>query len=159
MPKIIVGVSDAKVSNSPTDIVATYSLGSCVGVCLYEPRLKIGGMLHFQLPESKIDAVKAKNRPDMFADTGLTHLLEMMQAKGARRAGLTVKIAGGASMQNGPNSFEIGKRNCIAIRKALWKVGLMIKAADVEGSIARTLFMDVSTGIITVKSPGNVKEL
>ena len=159
MPKVIVGVSDAKVSKIPTDVIATYSLGSCIGVCLYDKLTHVAGMLHFQLPESKIDPAKAASRPYMFADSGLVRVLQEMQAKGARKSGLVVKVAGGASMQHGPNSFEIGKRNFIAIRKALWKGGLMIASSEVGGTMARTLFMDVGTGVITIKSAGTVKEL
>lgn len=156
---IIVGVSDAKISRSPTDVIATYSLGSCIGVCVYDKRLKLGGMLHFQLPESKLDEAKAAARPFMFADTGLARLMEGMQKSGARKGDLAIKIAGGASMQNGPANFEIGKRNIIAIRKQLWKLGLMISGDDTGGDYARTLFLDVQTGTVTVKSTGTVKEL
>jgi chemotaxis protein CheD len=69
--RIIVNVSDAKVSNKLVDVLATYSLGSCIGVCLYDPATSIGGMLHYQLPNSTIDAERAKEKPLMFADTGM----------------------------------------------------------------------------------------
>lgn len=157
--QIVVGVSDAKVSRTPQDTIATYSLGSCIGVCLYDHNIKLAGMLHFQLPESKLAPEKAETRPFMFADTGLARLLEEMKNRGAKKGNMTVKIAGGAAMQNGPANFEIGKRNFIAIRKALWKAGLMIKSMDVGGETARTLYMEALTGKITVKSAGNTKEL
>ncbi|MBN2704202.1 MAG: chemotaxis protein CheD [Pontiellaceae bacterium] len=157
--RLTVGVSDAKVSRSSSDVIVTYSLGSCIGVCIYDERIKLGGMLHFQLPDSKLDENKAKIRPYMFADTGLAFLLNEMKNRGAQRGNLTVKLAGGAAMQNGPANFEIGKRNFIAIRKALWKAGLMISSTDVGGEVARTLYMQIETGKVVVKFAGTSKEL
>jgi chemotaxis protein CheD len=157
--QLTVGVSDAKISRTPEDVIVTYSLGSCIGVCIYDARIKLGGMLHFQLPDSKLDVKKAEVRPFMFADTGLTYLLNEMKTKGAQKGNLIVKLAGGAAMQNGPANFEIGKRNFIAIRKALWKAGLMITSTDVGGEAARTLYMDIATGKIIVKFAGITKEL
>ncbi|MBN2686167.1 MAG: chemotaxis protein CheD [Pontiellaceae bacterium] len=144
---------------TPKDVIVTYSLGSCIAVCIYDARIKLGGMLHFQLPDSKLDPQKAETRPYMFADTGLISLLNEMKSKGAQKGNLIVKLAGGAAMQNGPANFEIGKRNFIAIRKALWKAGLMIAGTDVGGEVARTLYMEVATGKITVKHSGTTKEL
>ena len=57
--RIVVDVSDAKISADPGDVLATYSLGSCIGLCLYEPKARVGGMLHFQLPDSKHDPQRA----------------------------------------------------------------------------------------------------
>lgn len=156
---IRVGVSDAKTTNKPSGMIITHSLGSCIGVCLYDTRLKVGGMLHFQLPDSKLDAAKAQARPYMFADTGLAQLLHEMGRYGCQAQGMQVKVAGGASMKNGPSNFEIGKRNGLAIRKALWKAGLMLGAADLGGEAARTLCLDIETGLVTIKSAGITKEL
>jgi chemotaxis protein CheD len=116
-------------------------------------------MLHFQLPDSKLDEDKARLRPFMFADTGLARLLQGLETMGTQNRDLTVKIAGGASMQNGPANFEIGKRNGLAIRKALWKAGLLITAADLGGEAARNVYLDIETGAVTVKSAGYTKEL
>ena len=67
--KLIVGVSDAKASCEAEDTIITYSLGSCIGVCLYDPVVGVGGLLHNQLPESKMDPQKAVEKPFMFADS------------------------------------------------------------------------------------------
>lgn len=156
---IMVGISDVKVSRSVDEVIVTYSLGSCIGVCLYDVRLKIGGMLHFQLPESKLDMERSRLRPCMFADSGLAYLLQEMKNNGSSLLGLQAKIAGGASMQNGPSNFEIGKRNCLAIRKALWKAGIMLAADDVGGGNARTLYLDIETGQVSIKSAGVIRGL
>ena len=157
--RIIIHVSDAKVSNSKADILTTYSLGSCIGVCLYDASTHIAGMLHYQLPDSKMDAERAKNKPFMFADTGLKIVVEKMVDTGANKKRLQVKIAGGASMDSGPKNFDIGKRNYLALRKIMWKNGMFIDAEDVGGATPRNMYMNVENGTVTVRSNGMEKNL
>src|SRR5512145_2246454 len=114
--RIIVNVSDGRVSNDPTDIMATYSLGSCIGICLYDPVVHVGGMLHYQLPSSMMDMKRAEENPMMFADTGMNILMRELMALGANKKRMQIKIAGGAAMDNGPKGFDIGKRNYLAIK-------------------------------------------
>ncbi len=66
----VVGVGDYKISTSPLEVLVTYSLGSCLGVAAYDPRAGVGGLLHFMLPDSRINAEKARAQPAMFADNG-----------------------------------------------------------------------------------------
>jgi chemotaxis protein CheD len=156
---VIVHVSDAKVSNDPMDVLATYSLGSCIGVSLYDPVMHIGGMLHYQLPASSLDPERAREIPFMFADTGMQLLLDKLAAMGTDRKRIHVKIAGGACMDAGPKGFEIGKRNHLAIRKILWKFGMFINAEDVGGASPRNMYLDIADGSVTIKSNGMEKEL
>jgi len=157
--RMIVNVSDAKVSDSTEDLLLTHSLGSCIGVCLYDPAQHVGGMLHYQLPDSKLDLGKARDRPFMFADTGMKLLVEALTSMGADRRRLHVKVAGGAVMNNGPNGFDIGKRNHLAIRRIAWQERLFIDAEDVGGSSPRNLYLDMENGAVTVKSNGLDKTL
>jgi chemotaxis protein CheD len=82
---ITVNISDAKVSADPQAVLATYSLGSCIGVTLWDPVTKVGGMLHFQLPTSSIDTQRAKQCPCMFADTGFAKLLQDVTSSGGEK--------------------------------------------------------------------------
>ena len=66
--KIVVGVADLQVARDPSKSIITYALGSCIGVTLYDPVAKVGGMLHFMLPESTVSAEKAAANPAMFGD-------------------------------------------------------------------------------------------
>ena len=157
--RTIVHVSDAKVSCEATDVLTTYSLGSCIGVSLYDPATHIGGMLHYQLPSSKMDPKRAQEKPLMFADTGMKILLAKLVGMGANKKRLRVKIAGGAMMETGPKGFDIGKRNHLAIRKILWKDGLFIDAEDVGGCSARNMYMHMNNGQVTIRSNGLEKEL
>ncbi|MCP4455962.1 MAG: chemotaxis protein CheD [Planctomycetes bacterium] len=157
--KVIVNVSDAKVSRNPSDVVLTHSLGSCIGVCLYDAAARVGGMLHFQLPDSKMNPDRAKENPFMFADSGLKLLIRKLETLGAKRKLLNVKIAGGAAMNTGPKGFDIGKRNCLAIRKLLWKLGMFLDAEEVGGASPRNLYLDISDGTVIMKSNGQDKKL
>jgi chemotaxis protein CheD len=154
---ITINVSDARSSGNPGDVLVTYSLGSCIGVCLYDPQAKVAGLLHYQLPTSTLDAARAKERPAMFADTGMALLLAQMEALGAQRRRMKVKLAGGAAMLNDASSFNIGKRNHAAIRKILWQLGMFIETEDVGGKSPRTVYLAVADGTLTIKSDGITK--
>ncbi len=157
--KTIISVSDAKVSNDPADLLATYSLGSCIGVCLYDSATRTGGLLHYQLPDSKIDPERAQQKPFMFADTGMKLLLEQLSSIGANKKRMQIKIAGAAEMNTGPKGFNIGKRNYLAIRKILWKNGMFIDAEDIGGFSPRNVYMNIADGSVTVRSNGIEKSL
>lgn len=157
--QLIVNVSDAKISRDPDAVITTYSLGSCIGVTLYDPALKVGGMLHYQLPAASIDTERAKANPMMYADTGMKAVLEEVEALGGQRRRLKVKIAGAAQMFDDNNVFNIGKRNHAAIRKILWQHGLFLDGEDCGGSSPRTLSLRLADGSVTVKTGGMTKPL
>ena len=151
MSSIVVGISDLAVSSNPADVIKTFSLGSCIGVCMYDPILHIGGLLHFMLPLSSTSPDKAKTKPAMFADTGLALLFGELRKKGAVSNRLQVKLAGGAHMLDQKLHFNIGERNMIAVRKILWKNNILIKASHVGGNIPRTMWIEIATGKVVVK--------
>ena len=157
--KVFVRISDAKASCDPSDTIVTYSLGSCIGVCLYDRASQTGGLLHFQLPESKMSAERARENPFMFGDTGLARLIQDMERLGAEKRRLSVKVAGGAAMSSGPKGFEIGKRNGLAIRKLVWKHGLFLDAEEIGGVSPRNLSLDVEDGTVVMKCDGLEKAL
>lgn len=156
---IVVQVSDARVSRSPETQLVTYSLGSCIAVALYDSNCRVGGMIHYQLPGSEMDPERAKRDPFMFADTGLHMLIDKMLEMGAAKNKMNVKAAGGAAMATGPKGFDIGKRNFLALRKVLWKYGIMMNAHDVGGNNPRNMYLDIETGTVLVKSNGAEKKL
>jgi len=157
--RIVVDISDAKISSNAQDVLTTYSLGSCIGVCMYDPVVHIGGMLHYQLPNSILDKPKAERFPFMFADTGMAVMVKKLLAMGAGAKRMQVKIAGGASMNTGPRGFDIGKRNYLSIRKLLWKNGMFIDAEDVGGTSPRNMYLNVADGSVTIRSVGLEKIL
>lgn len=154
---IVVNISDARTSRDPEAVLATYSLGSCIGVSTYDPVAKVGGMLHFQLPSAGIDPQRAAEHPLMYADTGMSMLLDQMQKLGADKRRLKVKLAGAAQMLNDAAMFNIGRRNHAAIRKILWQLGLFIDGEDIGGSTPRNMYLAVGDGAVTVKTQGQSK--
>jgi chemotaxis protein CheD len=153
--RLVVGVADMVASNDSQAEIITYSLGSCLGVTVYDPVKKIGGLLHLMLPDSKIDAVKAADMPFMFVDTGVPRLFHAAYNFGADRSRLVVKVAGGAQLLDQQGIFNIGARNFEALKNLLVKNGLRIHAADVGGLSSRTISLDLTTGGVTVKTPGS----
>jgi len=158
--KITVNISDARVSDDPGHVLATYALGSCIGVCLYSRKMRTGGLLHYLLPDSTANPQKAGENPFVYADTGMKALLEKLTLMGIKKNQLSVKLAGGAQrLKVKVEGFDIGKRNYLAARKILWKQGMFIDAEDVGGVSPRTLYMNVTDGSVTVRSGGLEKYL
>ncbi len=71
MSSLVIGVADCLVSDDPEAVLVTYALGSCIAVVIHDPVSRVGGLLHYMLPESTLDQAKAQERPYMFADTGI----------------------------------------------------------------------------------------
>jgi chemotaxis protein CheD len=151
---ITVGIADCRVSHEPEQVLVTYALGSCVAVAIHDPVARVGGMLHYMLPESGIDPVKARANPSMFADTGIPLLFRRSYELGAEKRRMVVYIAGGAQVMDEAGVFHIGKRNLLAVRKILWKAGVLIHSEAVGGSMARTLRLEMETGRVWLRTEG-----
>lgn len=142
------------VSRDQQSGLITYSLGSCIGVAIYDPVAGVGGLLHYMLPESQIDLQKAQKNPFMFADTGIPMLFKEAYRVGASKSRIIVKVAGGSQILDDSGFFNIGKRNYMALRKILWKNNVLIKAEDVGGQVSRTVRMDLATGKVFLRYSG-----
>ncbi len=156
---LTVGISDMKVSQDPEDVLITYSLGSCVGLTLYDPVAKVGGLVHCMLPLSRIDPEKAKANPYMFTDTGTQNLIQSMFDLGARREHLIAKVAGASNLLDTKRMFRIGERNYTVLRKVLWKNNILIASEDVGGAKSRTLSLYMKDGRSTIRTKGKEVEL
>lgn len=160
MTSLVVGISDCKVSNDLDSVLVTYALGSCIAVVLYDPVVKLGGLLHYMLPESSLDSQKAQQNPFMFADTGIKTLLHAITSNGGQPKRMVVRLAGGAQVLDSQGVFQIGKRNYLAARRILWKAGVLIAAEAVGGEVSRTTRLELATGRMWVREGGAVdKEL
>jgi len=158
MADLVVGISDLKVSNNPADSMITYALGSCIAVAVYDPVAKVGGLLHFMLPDSTLDAGKAKDSPAMFADTGIPLLFKSCYKMGADKKRMVVKVAGGASILDESNFFRIGQKNIMAMRKLFWSNNVLIDAEDTGKNFNRTVRIDLGTGKFYIKRAGGQME-
>ena len=154
MSLLTVGVGDCKISNTAESVLTTYALGSCIAVAIHDPVAAVGGLLHFMLPESSLNPEKASQNPFMFADTGIPLLFHAAYGLGAEKRRLVVRVVGGAQVMDDNGVFNIGKRNNVAMRKILWKAGVMIHAEETGGTSSRTVRLEVSTGRFWVRGPG-----
>jgi chemotaxis protein CheD len=160
MGDVVVGISDLKVSNGEQDFLVTYALGSCIAVAVYDPAVKVGGLLHYMLPDSTLDAEKAKKCPGMFADTGIPFLFKSCYKLGAEKKRMIVKVAGGARIMDDMNYFRIGQKNLTALRKIFWKNNVLIDAEDTGANYNRTVRLEMATGKFFVKGLGGaIREL
>jgi chemotaxis protein CheD len=148
---IIVGVSDMKVSKDPHDVLVTYSLGSCIGIAVYDPIARVGGLLHYMLPESSLDHAKAASNPFMFADTGIPRLFKSIYEWGGIKSRMRVIMAGGSQVLDQNGFFNIGKRNEMAARKLFHRNNVVIDFADTGGNGNRTLRLDIKDGKCALK--------
>lgn len=148
---VSVGLGELAVSSDDGDTLKTYGLGSCIAVVVYDRRRSCGGLLHVVYPESSSNERRAERQPAYFADTGVPLLMGRF-AQGGKidRRDLIIKLAGGANMMDSEGRFNIGKRNALAVKKALWSLGLGACAEDIGGTIGRTVWIDIATGITTV---------
>ena len=151
--KLTVGIADMKLAQG-SGILITYALGSCIGLCFHDPRLNLGALLHVMLP---LNMEAGRKNPLKYADTGIRETLRQLEAKGASRSRLTVKIAGGAKMfeVTGGNLGNIGQRNIESVHTILRKENIKLVAEHVGGTVARTLLFDVASGQGCIRSYGH----
>ena len=156
MNQILLGVGDYGVTNKPGSALKTLALGSCVAVIIMDANTRTIGMDHIALPDSSINQERAKEKPGYFSDTGIVSLLRAMRGVGANVVGpgVIIKLVGGANVMDTNGTFNIGKRNVLAIKKNLWRFKLGPVAEDVGGKISRTVTVDVDTGRVIITSPG-----
>jgi chemotaxis protein CheD len=152
--KIMVGMADMKVSKHP-GILVTLGLGSCVGICLYDPVNKIAGMAHCMLP----DSTQIVNNSNLakFVDTATIRLINDMAREGANKSSIVAKLAGGAQMfafTSTTDTMRIGDRNVDAAIKTLKQLNIPIKAMDVRENYGRTIELHTENGDLTVKTIG-----
>lgn len=156
MNKIAVGISDYKTTTWPDSLV-TYALGSCVGVTLYDPVLRIGGLSHIMLPNSSLKPGVTSDERMKFADTAIGDMLCKMESLGAVRDRIFAKIAGGASMFGSlDDTFigTIGNRNIAAVRNELKRLGIPLVAEDVGENYGRTVHVNLEDGSVLVQTIG-----
>jgi len=158
MTSITVGIADCKLSAEPNSALVTYALGSCIGLAIHDPIARVGGLLHFMLPDSSIHPDKAAENPFMFADTGIPILFKRSYEMGAQKRRLTVRALGGAQLLGDEGIFNIGKRNIQALRRILWKAGVMLQCEATGGSDSRTVRLEVDTGRIFWHSAGGAEQ-
>ncbi|MDE7360628.1 MAG: chemotaxis protein CheD [Oscillospiraceae bacterium] len=151
MGTLTIGIGDLKACRAP-DVLITYALGSCVGICLLDSAVNVGGLSHIMLPDSTA-GVNGATTPMRFADTAIPMLIRQMESMGASRARMKAKIAGGATMfATASDKFNIGERNVAAVRKILMANRIPIIAQDTGLDYGRTQLFYPETGVMEIRA-------
>jgi chemotaxis protein CheD len=151
---IKVGMADLNVAKNP-DILTTLGLGSCIGLVLYDPVVKVGGLVHYMLPDST--QLKSNSNIAKFGDTGIRELLRRVLLAGGAQRRLVAKIAGGACMfeVSGLSAVgNVGARNAEMARQMLKELKIPLIAEDTGLNYGRTVELDCSNGNFTIKAVG-----
>ena len=159
MATIKVGMADLNICKAP-DMITTLGLGSCIGIALYDPVVKIGGLAHIMLPDSR--QMRNNSNIAKFADTGIEELVKRMIAAGANRRRLVAKIAGGAKMfeVSGLSTIgNVGERNAQASKAKLKQMGIPLLAEDTGSNYGRTVELYPSTGEFYIKAVGKTRRI
>ncbi len=154
----VVGVGDMKVGREG-DILVTHALGSCLGLVVYDPEIKIGGLLHAMLPLSRINPEKAQANPFMFVDTGVPQMFRTLYEMGCRKSRMVVKAVGCGNPLGKNEVFMIGERNVTVLRKLLWKNNILLEAEQVGGTDSRTVYFEVGCCRTVVSCNGTKVEI
>jgi chemotaxis protein CheD len=152
MEILSVSIAEFAVAKSPV-VLETQSLGSCIGIVLFDPATHVGGLAHVMLPDSK--KVSISNKPGKYADTAIREMLDKMVAMGANKGTIIAKIVGGACMFSGTNISEflnIGFRNVSSTKNILKEYRIPLIAEDCGGSYGRTVEFHTDTGKLIIKS-------
>lgn len=157
--RLVVGIADLQMTADPRALLVTYALGSCIGVTIFDPVARVGGMLHLMLPQASLSPEKAKNCPCMFADTGVPLLFTKAYELGAKKERMVVVAAGGAEILADEGHFKIGSRNRTMLRKLFWKNNVLIAAEDTGGTHSRTMTLCLADGRVTVKNKNEERTL
>ena len=159
MAQMVVNISDMGVSGNKDDVLVTYSLGSCLGVTVYDPALCIGGLIHCLLPLSSASKTQPVENPCMFVNTGVPHMIKAMLRQGAKKERLIIKAAGGAHMNGQAMLFNIGERNYATLLKLLDANNLRLSGTEVGGMVPRTCTLELSSGQTMVRTFGQSKKI
>ncbi len=154
MQTLQLGISEMQVTRGHDYTIITHGLGSCIGVAIYDPVSQVGGMLHYLLPMSSLHQGEAAKEPYKYGDTGIPLLFQKAYQLGAAKENLKVAIAGGGQFFS-HSTLDVGSRNVAIARRLFLKNKVLIAGESVGGNLARTLKLDMQTGVISIRCGGS----
>jgi chemotaxis protein CheD len=152
---LAVGLGELKVSADPQDVLVAYGLGSCIGIGMFDPLVRVGGLLHAILPTHPDGGM---DQAAKYVDSGIRALLDNLVRRGADRNRLFVRMAGGANMLVAPGfsqALNIGSRNTEVALSVLSNLRLRVAGQEVGGNTGRTVRFYVGDGRMTIRTIGN----
>jgi len=146
MQIVTVGSGGFEVSSDPDVVLVTKSVCPSLAIATYEPAARVGGVLNFEMPDSSVDPDRAKHQPGLFADTGISRLIEEVCRRGAQKPRLQTHLTGGTPADAPAADITSVKRNYLAARKMLWKQGVVISSQSFLQATATTAGVQIGTG-------------
>lgn len=150
--RVVVGIGELAVSGVRDELIVTHALGSCVAVCVWDPVALVAGLLHFLLPDSRVNPMRALEQPAAFADTGIPLLFQTAHARGLQKPRSVVHLVGGAEVAGRGAAFDIGRRNILAAKNLLWRSGVLLDGEAVGGRSVRSVNLVVADGRLQITS-------
>ena len=139
------------VSTKPTMISTV--VGSCIVVCVFDRKQKIGGMNHFQFPVIR----SPKEATARFGNVAVSTLINLMINKGSVSEHLEAQILGGAHHPE-ISDKNIGCENIKIAKKVLTKKKIRIVSEDVGVEKGRKIVFDTNTNEIAVVKVDKVRQ-
>lgn len=127
-------------------------LGSCIAICIWHPRLHIGGMCHFVLPDREVPL--NTDQIGRYAGGCIQLFLAHTQSRGTRIKDYVAKIFGGANTVAelvDDDGSSVGERNTQAAMQLLIEQNVAINVADVGETGFRRITFDLSNGDVWAK--------
>lgn len=144
------------VYGKPPDILSVTALGSCIGVIIYDPLLKISGLGHIALPYKaqiiRKNLDKNNEEPGKYADTAIPAIVNTLKKEGALK--LVAKMAGGSGVfgiKIMDDDLHIGLRNANAVVEELKKYHIPVISEDVGGKFSRTLRFFTESSLLEMR--------
>ena len=147
MPSRVVDLADCQFSDNPREFLVAFSLGCCVGLSIFDPTAKAGGLMVFMLPDSdEVETLNPNHHPCLFADTAVAHFLKTAMEKGIRPERSKLILAGGGRFSSEGKAFNLGDRNGRAAVRALSQFGLDPTHQSLGGGMNRSMVLFLKTG-------------
>lgn len=154
METIIVKMGEVQVARDA--ILATFGVGSCVAIVLFDRESHIGGMAHVMLTSEKATSMQIAAHPFRYVEKAIPELMTHMLKAGAKKYALQAFLAGGAqmfSLYRDPSN-AIGPQNIAMAQQVLASSGIPITKEETGGKSGRNVRFDCSTGAIMIDAKG-----
>ena len=142
--EFFLGIGEVAFAKKPC-VIRTV-LGSCIGVTIYDPKLRIGGMSHFLLAKAPEGQISTR-----YGDIALDALIDNFRRAGSHIHRLEACIAGGGLILDMNEVFFVGEKNIKVADEVLSRRGIRVLRREVGGERGRRMVLDSETGFVTIE--------
>lgn len=141
--KVLPGGQHVSPAGESGELISTV-LGSCVGACMHDPLIGLGGMNHFMLPHDDEGLWSGASLALRYGNHAMDALLNEMLKQGADKNRIVCKFFGGGNVMNGMRG--IGDKNALFAREYAKAERLNVEAFDLGGDRGRRIVFDPQIG-------------